>query len=102
MQNNKLQQSKELYVFFPFHFNIMVWIRFLGVSISNSFLRHGSKWYEENAYCVLRDLEISNTAVEEIVPMQLTASHLYTDTGRSMLACRAKTSPVIKNRFYSC
>jgi len=43
--------------------------------------------------CVLRDLEISNTAVEEIVPMQLTASHLYTDTGRSMLACRAKTSP---------
>ena len=31
---------------------------------------------QNNTDCVARDFETSRTAVEEIVPMQLTASHL--------------------------
>ena len=39
------------------------------------------------------DWDTSNTAEEAAVPMQLTASQRYTDTGFSRLACRANTSP---------
>ena len=66
----------------------------------------------QGGYCVESDLEMSRTAVEEMVPRQLTASHLvmvvmvvmvvgckvqighlYTDTGLSRFACSANTSP---------
>ena len=43
------------------------------------------------------DWDTSNTAEEAAVPMQLTASHRYTDTGFSRLACRANTSPATRS-----
>ena len=44
-------------------------------------------------YLAERDFEMSRTEDEVTAPMQLVASHMYTETGLSRRACSANMSP---------
>ena len=54
---------------------ILIILGYLLVILMNMLI-HGVTGDFDDTYCVARDFETSRTAVEEIVPMQFTASHL--------------------------